>query len=174
MNRCVFAFVLLALLPAGAAADDADAMQKSANDFYAVILPDISGIPDAATRAKIRPTISPALDALLGQAAAAEADFGTAHKNSPPLVEGDLFSSLFEGANGFTVGACDAAAGTCAVALSYNDKSAKPVHWTDTLYLVNTPAGWRVDDIGFGGSWDFANKGRLSEALKQVIKNVSN
>ena len=49
--------------------------------------------------------------------------------------------------------------------LTYQDKGQKPVSWTDTIYLVNTPAGWRVDDIGYGGAWDFGNKGRLSQTL---------
>ena len=37
------------------------------------------------------------------------------------------------------------------------------------VLLVNTPAGWRVDDIAYGGGWAFGNKGRLSELLKQTI-----
>jgi hypothetical protein len=35
--------------------------------------------------------------------------------------------------------------------------------------LINTPSGWRVDDIVYGGNWAFGNKGRLSELLKQAI-----
>ena len=50
----------------------------------------------------------------------------------------------------------------------------KPFTWTDIAYLVNTPQGWRVDDIGFGGNWDFGNKGRMSETLKMVIRTAGN
>ena len=53
--------------------------------------------------------------------------------------------------------------------LSYTEPGKAPFVWTDTVFLVNTPAGWRVDDIAFGGTWDFGNKGSLSETLKQVI-----
>jgi hypothetical protein len=42
----------------------------------------------------------------------------------------------------------------------------------DTAYVVNTPSGWRLDDIGFGGNWDFANKGKVSQTLDMVIKTA--
>ena len=32
-----------------------------------------------------------------------------------------------------------------------------------------TPQGWRVDDIGYGGTWDFGNKGKMTETLRMVI-----
>ena len=34
---------------------------------------------------------------------------------------------------------------------------------------VSTDKGWRVDDIVYGGAWDFGNKGRLSDTLKAVV-----
>jgi hypothetical protein len=148
-------------------------MRQAAIGFYATILQGSSGIPDAAARTRLRPMITPALDKLMADAASAESRFMSANKGAPPLMEGDIFASLFEGATSFAVGDCDATAGRCTVALTYDDKSGKPTRWTDTLYLLNTAAGWRVDDIGYGGTWAFANKGRLSDTLKQVLKNVS-
>jgi hypothetical protein len=170
MKYLLAGLLLLAAVPA--AADGADAMRKAASDFYTAILPG-SGIPDAAGRAKLRPMITPALDKLMSDAAAAETTFAATNKGAPPLVEGNIFASLFEGATSFAVGNCDTAAGRCAVDLTYDDRSGKPTRWTDTLYLLSTAAGWRVDDIGYGGSWAFANKGRLSDTLKQVLRNVS-
>ena len=29
-----------------------------------------------------------------------------------------------------------------------------------------------MDDVVYGGSWDFGNKGRLSDMLKQAISNA--
>ncbi len=94
------------------------------------------------------------------------------NKGSPPLLEGDLFTSLFEGATAWKVGACggDAATGRCAVALRYDAAGLKkPVTWTDTFYLVAVPGGWRVDDIGYGAGFAFGNTGRLSDTLKSVL-----
>ena len=173
MRRCLMALAMTLALSAPALADDADAMRAAANGFYGVYksFHPSDGVPAAADRAKYSPFISPALDSLLQRAAVAEDRFAKANKNSPPLVEGDLFSSLFEGATGLSVGACsgDGASGRCTVNLTYADPGNKPVSWSDTVLLVNTPGGWRVNDIAYGGTWAFGNKGKLSETLNQVI-----
>ena len=160
-----------------ASAADLDEVMQAANGFYGVYgtFRPSDGIPDAKGRAKYEPFISPALDKLLVDGDAAESHFEKVMKNmSPPLIEGDLFTSNFEGATSWHVGLCRmaATAAQCPVALGYTDttkKNEKPFNWTDTLYLVRTGAGWRVDDIGYGGSWDFGNKGRMTQTLKSAI-----
>jgi len=162
-------------------ADDAGGMARIVNGFYAAYstFHPSDGIPDAKGRAKYAPFLSPALETLLVQASEAEQKFARANKGSPPLIEGDLFTSNFEGATSFTVGACkgDAKSARCIVALTYDDSKDspkdKPLNWNDTVYLVAAPSGWRVNDIGYGGSWDFGNKGRMSETIKGAIANAS-
>jgi hypothetical protein len=132
------------------------------------------GIPDPATRAKFAPFVSPALDKLFVDGEAAEARYAKATKNqSPPLVEGDLFTPNFEGATALKLGVCatDPQGGHCAVTLSYDDHTDRPIVWTDTVVLTRTSAGWRVDDIAYGGNGDFGNKGRLTQTLKNAIAN---
>src|ERR1700744_1774682 len=99
----------LTILSVPALADDSDAMAKTANGFYAAYstFHPSDGIPDAKARAKYEPFISPALDALLKQGDQAEEKFAKANKDSPPLIEGDLFSSNFEGATAYKIGACN-------------------------------------------------------------------
>lgn len=175
------ALALLSVLSQAHAADS-DAMAKTAAGFYMAYstFHPSDGIPDAKGRAKYAPYISDGLNALLVQANAAEAKFAHANKDTPPLVEGDLFTSMFEGATAHKIGTCtgDTKAGHCAIHLTYDpgtgDPKDKPVIWTDTAYLVNTGAGWKVDDIGFGGNWDFGNKGRMSDTLRMVITTAGN
>lgn len=175
----LFALAVCALPLAQARAADSDAMEKATEGFYKVYstFHPSDGIPDDAARAKYAPYISPQLNALFADAHAAEAKFLAANKDTPPLIEGDLITSNFEGATSFKVAMCmgDARTGHCAVAMTYADADPKnkPVHWTDTAVLVNTPQGWRVDDIAYGGDWDFSNKGRMSETLKVAIKTAS-
>jgi hypothetical protein len=154
---------------------DPAALAAAAHGFYAAYQSVFTGggIPDAAARAKLGPLISPALSRLLQDASDAEDAYAKATKGEvPPLVEGDPFSSSFEGATSYKVGKCtgDAVAGSCAIALTYADASSKPVTWTDTADLVMTQAGWRLGDIEYGGNWEFGNHGRLSELLKSVIE----
>ena len=117
-------------------------------------------------------------DQLLADGAAAESRYAAANKDSPPLVEGDLFSPNFEGVTRFAIGACetDGTGGHCAALLTYDDGKAdtkdKPLNWTDTVRLVKTPMGWRVDDIAYGGTWDFGNHGTLKAILRGAISNA--
>ena len=175
MNRAILLalFVTASLANGASAGSDEAAMNAAANGFYGVYktFHPSDGVPSDGDCAKYAPFISPALEKLLADAEAAELRFAKANKDSPPLIEGDLFSSMFEGATSLDVGACsgDAQAGQCVVKLEYSEAGSKPIDWTDTVYLLNTPVGWRVDDISYGGSWDFGNKGRLSQTLKQTI-----
>ncbi|HTT98293.1 MAG TPA: hypothetical protein VMF58_09600 [Rhizomicrobium sp.] len=182
MKRIALACTMLLVGPGTSLAADSDEMAKVVGGFYAAYstFHPSDGIPDAKARAKYEPSISPALDALLKKGDAAEDKFAKANKDSPPLLEGDLFTSNFEGATAFRIGACagDAKAGHCAVTLTYdpgktNNPKDKPFTWTDTAYLVNTPGGWRVDDIGYGGTWDFGNKGKMTDTLRSVIRDSS-
>lgn len=163
-------------------ADSSGDMAKVATGFYeayASFHPS-DGIPDAKGRTKYEPFISPKLNQLLIDGNQAEVAFAKANKDSPPLIEGDLFTSNFEGATSYKVGACSAngSNGRCTVTLAYDDHGqnakAKPLAWTDTVYLVATQGRWRVDDIGYGATWAFGNKGRLSDTVKGAIANTGN
>jgi len=171
MKALLFAAALAA---SPALADDAADMAAAVNGFYGVhAKTDQDGIPDAKTRARYAPYISQGLEALLAEADAAEAKYAKANKDSPPLVEGDLFSPNFEGITSFTVGKCDVVLKTCPMKGHYADKHPrpqdKPVDWTDIVHLVKQGASWRVDDIAYGGNWDFGNHGKLRDTLKAAI-----
>lgn len=176
--RVALAAVLIAAgfaVPA-AAQDGAAALVRASTDFYTVALAlKHGGIPDKKERAKLKPLISPELSRLLADGARAETDYARNTKGeAPPLLEGDLFVSLFEGASRFRIGTCEVhgGAGQCPVALTYLQDDEKPKHWTDTVLLIATPDGWRVDDIDYGGTWPFSNTGTLKENLAFAIQNA--
>lgn len=180
MKKILVASLLLLTGTSAGFAAGSDEMGKVVDGFYGAYstFHPSDGIPDANARAKYAPFVSPALEALLKKGNEAEDKFARANKDSPPLIEGDLFTSNFEGATAYKIGACsgDAKTGHCAVSLTYdpgktNNPKDKPITWTDTLYLVDTAAGWRIDDIGYGATWDFGNKGKLSETLHSVIRD---
>ena len=103
------------------AADDPAA---AANAFYAVYKDHHAqgGIPDATERVRYSPVLSPRLNKQLAAADAAQGRLTAKVKNAvPPMLEGDVFSSLFEGATAWKVGACqgDTKTARCPVALSY-------------------------------------------------------
>jgi hypothetical protein len=161
--------VLLWAAPLGAQTDMAGAAAGFLS-AYGSFHPS-AGIPDAGGRSRLAPYLSPALNKMLADGAAAEARFAAKFKNSPPLIEGDLFSSLFEGATAWKLGACSTSgtAARCPVNYSYAQTGHPPVTWTDTLLLTNTAAGWRVDDIAYGAGFQFGNTGKLTDTLKTVL-----
>ncbi|HXB52566.1 MAG TPA: hypothetical protein VNU69_07360, partial [Rhizomicrobium sp.] len=144
IQRLIFALLILAS-PALAAGDPAAAV----NAFYDVYngqRAEGGGIPDATGRLRYQSVLSPRLNKQLADAAQAQARLTAKVKNAvPPVLEGDIFSSLFEGASAWKVGACQADTKTahCSVALSYAPPAsagprAKPANWADTVLLVNT------------------------------------
>lgn len=162
-----FALLLLAVFPAQAD----DAMTAAANNFYtqAAGISRGGGIPDAGARIRLGPLLTSRLGQSLAAAAAAQARFMAKHKDSPPLIEGDIFSSLFEGPTAWKVGACsgDAKIARCVVSLSRQDPGQKPVGWTDTLVLANEN-GWKVDDVAYDANFAFGNTGTLNDMLKMA------
>jgi hypothetical protein len=173
--RLVLGFLLLAV-PALAAADPATAV-NAFYDVYAGQRAQGIGIPDATVRLRFQPVLSPRLNKQLADAASAQARLTAKVRNAvPPVLEGDIFSSLFEGATAWKIQACQTSGKTasCGVALSYTPPpaagaKAKPASWNDTVLLVNTPQGWKVDDVVYDAGFAFGNTGRLSEMLNMVI-----
>jgi len=164
--------LVLVLTPCAMAAATAD-VECAVRTFYKVYVKlSIGGIPSRAQQAQFAPVISTSLASLLRDAWRAEEAHHRRTKNQePPLVEGDLFTSLFEGAHAYTIAGCTRAAATaeCAVTLTYVDpRDASKYTWTDRVLCVRTRGRWVVNDIAFGGSWDFARKGRLTDTLRAV------
>ncbi|MDX5367555.1 MAG: hypothetical protein LPK88_13795 [Alphaproteobacteria bacterium] len=173
IRKALLALCIAAPLAAcGDTEQEADATRAAAS-FYDIVLSErASGVPDADMRAKLRPVISPDLDSLLAQAAEAERRHTERVNNEePPYMQGDIFSSLFEGATGYEISGCSESGSglvECEVQLVHDAED--PVQWKDRVTLAAADGNaFLVDDIAYGGDWDFASKGTLKEALRAVI-----
>ncbi|MGZ5920482.1 MAG: DUF3828 domain-containing protein [Rhizomicrobium sp.] len=166
------AVFLLTTLPLAAQTD----MTSAANGFLGVYgsFHPSDGIPDSGGRARFAPYLSAALNKLLADGAAAETRFAAKVKDSPPLVEGDLFTSMFEGATSWKLSACSASGNiaSCPVTFTHAEAGHPALTWTDALLLVNTPQGWRVDDVVYGGGFQFGNTGKLTDTLRTVLREA--
>jgi len=156
-----------------ARADTDAALRRATAAFYLVYLDTKpAGVPALKVRAKLTPVISHPLAQLLERADAAERHYARAtKKQAPPLLQGDLFTSLFEGAQRFSVGDCirNTAASICNVELRYDEPGSRVTQWVDKVHLVRNNGRWVVDDIEFGGTWQFMRKARLKETLRKLI-----
>ncbi len=169
-----------AFLVAASARAAQESPDTVAEEFYARYLTIGPGVPEPKELSRIAPILSPSLLDLMKGAEAAEAAYAKANAKEavPPLVEGDLFSSLFEGADKYKVGLCKVSDQNvlCATLLSHSEGgvgSPKTTDWTDTLILAADKDGtWKVDDILFGGMWDFSRMGSLKDSLRDVIEEA--
>ncbi len=170
----LIALLSLLVIAGALAADDNRDLEKAVSVFYKTYLEvQPSGLPRGEEEQKFRPHLSASLSNLLKEAGQAEQRYDRATKGRvPPLVEGDIFTSLFEGAAAFRVLSCarKTAAGFCWVQFIYIDPGDNSsFKWKDKVYLIQDSRGWRVDDIEFFGDWDSANKGRLKDILRRII-----
>ncbi len=145
------------------------AQRQAVAQFYdAALAMDVQGLPDDAQMARLARLISPALLDQLNQARAQQAlDFSRHQGSEPPLVQGALFFSLFEGAQELIAIEPDDQPLMWVVTLGYGH-GADAFEWTDIARVVQLNGRWVVQDIEFMGQWDFARSGWLSNALLSV------
>jgi hypothetical protein len=144
----------------------------------------VSGAPTEDQLVALRPLISTELHDLLREARRLRDDEADAHPDEkPPFAEGDLFTSLFEGATGFEIigdeGGRDGAGRDGAggddlhripVRFSYGRETPAFV-WTDTVVVLRERGRWVVGDVRYGGAWDFANGGGLVDGLRGALED---
>lgn len=128
-----------------------------------------SGVPGEILLDSYRPYLSQRLIGLLERARHQRDQAIAAHPDEkPPFVEGDMFSSLFEGPTGFEIGMplrIDEENQRVPVVFSNVIPGQQPVRWTDYAYMVHEESGWKLDDLAYGGQWAFATQGRLTDSL---------
>ena len=140
--------------------------------FYLVALALPPGVPSSRDLDRLAPFLAPELHALLKKAIEAEQMHrGQADEAVPPLQEGALFCSLFEGARSVRAVIQEKPLGPniYRVELDY-DGPGGPKRWQDRVYLVRHQGHWVVGDVAYLGGWAFAGRGRLREVLRAIIR----
>lgn len=163
--------------PAARAAPPAPALSEAelagarevAEDFYEMHRRFAGrGLPATADMNAYAAFLCPALVGKIGAARARQEEFVRAHPDEkPPLAEGDLFSSLFEGAEAASVveTSADGDGARVLMALSRDDGRGT-VRWRDAVLLSRDDGVWCIADVEYRGDWPFANKGRLGSNLE--------
>lgn len=152
-------------------ANEAEAPVKRFLDYYFNEyrrgLPARSQFPQLASF--VTPELLAQFDAALQGAAC---DAKRYNYEGAPAVEGDLFSSLFEGATSASYRqiARDADTATFAIEWINDDKNLSPdaTTWQDRVILVKTGKGWRISDFTHDGDWDFMKDASVSQILQAV------
>jgi hypothetical protein len=123
-----------------------------ASEFYALVVrEDISGLPDEQEMRVLGPYLSLSLRSLFrhAQKVEAEAIRRTPAGDKPPILEGCLFSCLYEGPEKFRIIRQRFSGRYAYVKV---EQSAGPDEWADTLILVMERGRWLVWDVRLGCS----------------------
>jgi hypothetical protein len=171
MLRGFLLSLFLLITPGPGRAADLREPGAAVQAFYTICREErLSGLPDARQLERLSGLLSTRLIALIEAARARQARFQRERPDEkPPFVEGDLFSSLFEGPTGFAPGAVrlDGDRARVTVHFSHRDESKRShvTRWTDDAWLVRERGQWRIDDVEYHGGWPFAARGRLARNL---------
>lgn len=137
-----------------------------------------SGLPDAARQQRLAAHLSPRLQREL---AAARAEQHRCAKrfpdDKPPWIEGDLFSSSFEGFTEVAAGEVTAPAPArreVAMAFRYREPGQPAadraqVQWQDVAVMVRHAGRWVLDDVRYQAGFAFGNGfgSRLRQSLAE-------
>jgi hypothetical protein len=134
----------------------------------AVYVRSLRGLPTGREWQELKPRLSQDFVAAIARAQALQArEIAENPGEKPSWIEGDFFSSLFEGPDSHKIGPAlvHGERAEVPVACSHSEGGAT-IRWSDRFLLVREGGRWRIDDVMFGGTWDFASKGSLKAALR--------
>lgn len=159
-------FLLVVISPTACAQQQKP--ETFANQFYQKYLElNVRGLPDEKELKLLSPYLNEDLRKLFEKARLEQKRFiDEKPTEKTPWIEGDMFTSLFEGAQTFKIGEVKTRGiyTDVNVNLEYKE-SGETSRWTDTLVLVKTKQGWRVWDILLNGDWQFKNGSNLRQVL---------
>lgn len=154
---------------AGTACRSGDAAQ-AARDFYARIMAEASsGLPSSESMVKLAPLMTSSMRAAVEKARVRQQAFIAAHPDEKPeFIEGSLFTSLFEGPSALESASAVANGDSAVVEVGFvhSETGSETFRWKDQALLRCEQGRWRLDDVRYGGDWDFASKGQLKQALE--------
>lgn len=125
--------------------------------YSALVRQKVTGLPTAKQRPSIWPLLTEDLKALLDSAQRKQDAFIQANPDEkPPFIEGDLFSSLFEGAQSFELGQTSLVDRRAHVPVTFSHTSnGKTTRWTDEVILAKSGGAWKIWDVRYNAKWDF-------------------
>lgn len=135
--------------------------QRAVSDFYRAFIAHPSpGLPEGKDLARLRPMLSDRLYTLITSALQYSDEVAKAHPgDKPPFVDGDPFTSNFEGPQSFAITRVDG--NDVHVTFTYEGGQ-----WEDVVVVKEERGRYVIDDVRYGGAGEFNPPGLLSEHLQ--------
>lgn len=137
----------------------------------------VSGVPDSLALDAVQPYLDSTLVGLLVEARHQRDSVARlVPREKPPFIDGDLFSSLFEGNTSFGIRRVSTRGDTTFAVMAFTNAMQPPtVKWTDTLVILPRPSAkpnspqFVIADLRYGTGWDFGNRGSLVRNLRAAL-----
>jgi hypothetical protein len=176
LTKVARAIALGVFLLAGREALAADEAKDAAVNFYRgyarLRAGGLTGIPSEPQLAQVAPMITPELRDLFSVALYEQKRCRDKFPDDkPPWIEGDIFSSSFEGFTSFRAAASKPRGQGREVAVRFIYAEGKHrVKWTDALVLRNEAGRWLVDDLFYRAHFAFGSG--FGSNLKSSLKSI--
>ena len=155
------------------------AVEQAITGFYSIHTGQDAGggLPTPSNMRRMRPFLSVRLAEAIEAARRYQADYVAAHPaqkspgggppiiNKPPFVDGDLFSSLYEGARAFEVVDIEPHGEDTWVSTVRFHYDPDLDGWVDRIAVTRVDGHYGVDDVLYARTMGFGPKGKLSEVL---------
>ena len=171
MKKLFIPALILSILALGqsvCAQSSTSSPTRAAQQFYRTYLKlKINGLPNDNQLKLLSPLVTSDLKDLFLAARKIQAEYIREHPDEkPPWGDGDLFSSLFEGAQSFRIGRASVRGNSAEVPvqLRYRQGGATS-SWSDVLVLERIGRRWLVSDILMKGEWAFKSGNSLRSIL---------
>jgi uncharacterized protein DUF3828 len=161
------AVVLVVVLLALGVHAEAAAPATTVEDFYRTYIAHRpAGLPDGADLERLKPYLSAQLYQLIVQAHAYSREWAKKHPDEkPPFVDGDHFTSVFEGPKSFEIAYVGRRRSNAEVHVKFRGEPGTP-EWTDVVVLKKESGRYVIDDVRFSGAGAFNPAGLLSVTLQ--------
>ncbi len=137
-----------------------EAIRNAASRFITELRKErVEGLPTVEQMRRLSPLVMPELTYLIERARGYREEQVRKYPDEKPYwIEGDLFSSSFEGVTSWQLGEIFSAPtvdATVQVKQTYTEPGREPVIWTDTLFFKQNDGRWRLNDIRMDAKWEF-------------------
>ena len=145
-----------------------EAIRKAAAEFSNELRKErVEGIPTVEQMKRLAPLMTPELCDLIERARRIQREQQrTEPDEKPDWIEGDLFSSSYEGVTGWELGeVLIGPYATARVKQTCHLEGQEPITWTDRLVFREREQRWLLDDVLMGGKWVFKSGESLRAGL---------
>jgi len=126
--------------------------QEPSNSDIKILIDSFYNMPTGDYRLADRSLLSKNLSALLDEAAKLQSADSARLKSmgstdKPFMLEGDLFTSLYEGSTAHQIQTISAGSDSNRVTVQFSNQQFETYTWSDTVLLVREANRWKIDDI---------------------------